>query len=230
MSEVQIGRVRAVAIGHVALFGGGGRTSAIQKRVVDDVVFVDTLGVAGDEQADRKVHGGVDKAVHCYSYAHYSEWRADIGDSSRLKAPPAFGENLSLDGIAEDGVYLSDRWRIGTAELEVSQGRQPCWKLNTHFCVADMASRVQRTGRTGWYLRVLRAGYIRAGDAVILTSRPHPGWSLAAIQQLIQERVTDPAVLEGVLALPLTSSWRRLFENRSRQQTVENWDARLTGQ
>src|SRR3546814_5998980 len=104
-------------------------------------------------------------------FDHYPAWREDIGDSPLLHVPGAFGENISTRGLDEDNVCLGDRFELGSALLEVSQGRQPCWKLNDRFGVPDMVRRVQSSGRTGWYYRVLRPGTARAGEPLRLASR-----------------------------------------------------------
>src|SRR5690606_16433169 len=116
--------------------------SAIDKRPLEGAVRIDELGVAGDEQGDTRVHGGVDKAVHHYPFEHYATWRAELGELPALASPGAFGENISTRGLDEATVCLGDRFALGTAVLEVSQGRQPCWKLNDRFGVKDMARRV----------------------------------------------------------------------------------------
>ena len=140
----------------------GRTTSAIDKRPVEGPVQVHALGLAGDAQADLRVHGGLDKALHCYAWHHYATWRAELQGGTLWDAPGAFGENLSIDGLDEQSVCIGDRWGIGTAVTVVTQGRQPCFKLNMRFGVADMAARVQQTLRAGWYLRVEQPGEIAA--------------------------------------------------------------------
>jgi MOSC domain-containing protein YiiM len=224
-----IGNVRAVLIGRAVPYTRPGSCSAIDKHPVAGTVQVEAEGLAGDEQGDRRVHGGPDKAVHAYPWAHYSTWQTELGPLPLLQAPGAFGENLSLDELDETQVCLGDEWLIGSARFAISQGRQPCWKLNDRFGVPDMARRVQDSGRTGWYLRVLAPGRLRAGDAVRLLARPHPAWPLARIGSLIRERVCAPAVLREVLALPLPPSWRKLFEHRLNHGQAESWEQRLWG-
>jgi MOSC domain-containing protein YiiM len=220
-------RVRCVLAGPVQPLGR--TTSGIAKRPVAGPCSVGPLGLAGDEQADRAVHGGTDKAVHCYAWSNYAYWRSVLPDQPLWHAPGAFGENLSLDGIDEHGVCIGDRWRIGTVLFAVSQGRQPCYKLRLRFGVADMPLRVQDTLRAGWYLRVLEPGQLQAGDACTLVERRHPDHSVACLLALIRDRAISPAQLEPVLALPLTASWRRLFEGRLRSAQVEDWRKRLEG-
>jgi len=226
-----IGRLRAVLTGPARPTARPGQRSAIDKTPCTGAVAVGPLGLAGDEQGDLRVHGGPDKAVHCYAWEHYADWRAALPHAAgRLAHPGAFGENFSLEGVTEAQVCLGDRWRVGSAQFEVSQGRQPCWKLNDRFGVPDMAQRVQDGGRAGWYLRVVRPGEVRAGDAVQLLQRPFPGWSVARLLALIAERNCDPAVLDEVLALPLPPSWQRLFGRRRDHGGAEDWRARLQGE
>lgn len=220
-------RVRCVLTGVARPLGH--TTSGIAKQPVAGPCRVGPLGLAGDEQADLKAHGGEYKAVHCYAWSHYAYWRSVLPDQPLWHAPGAFGENLSLDGIDEHGVCIGDRWRIGSTLFSVSQGRQPCYKLKLRFGVADMPRRVQDTLRAGWYLRVLEPGLVQAGDSCRLIERPHPDYSVARLLALIRDRETGAAELEPVLELPLPPGWRRLFEGRLRSAQVEDWQPRLEG-
>jgi MOSC domain-containing protein YiiM len=222
-----VARIRSVLVGRVQPLGP--TVSGIAKQPVSGPVRVGRLGLAGDQQADLRVHGGEDKAVLCYAWSHYKHWRSLFPDQPLLDAPGAFGENLSIDGLDEHGVCIGDRWRIGRALFSVTQGRQPCFKLNLRFGMPDMASRVQASGRAGWYLRVLEPGRIEAGDACELIERPHPAHSIARLLALIRDRETRPDRLEPVLALPLPPSWRGLFERRLQTGRTEDWRRRLEG-
>ena len=221
--------VDALLAGKARTYTRPGTSSAIDKRPLAGAVRIGELGIEGDEQGDLRVHGGVDKAVHHYAFDHYALWREDLGALPMLEAPGAFGENISTRGLTEGDVCLGDRFALGDALLEVSQGRQPCWKLNDRFGVADMARRVQATGRTGWYYRVLRPGTARAGDVLALVERPHPGWTLQRLGVLLYQRVLDPAQLEPALALPLVPSHRKLIERRLEEGAVEDWSRRVDG-
>ncbi len=229
MSPVRPIPVHALLIGKAMPYSRPGTRSAIHKVPVEGPVRIGELGLQGDEQGDPRVHGGIDKAVHHYAFDHYPAWRTELGDLPLLHAPGAFGENLSTRGITEADVCLGDRYQLGTALLEVSQGRQPCWKLNDRFGVADMARRVQATGRSGWYYRVLQPGRARAGDILTLRERAHPGWPLQRLARLLYDRVLDPALLEPALALPLVASWRKIIERRMQQGAVEDWGKRIDG-
>jgi len=233
--STSIPHILQVLAGPVAPLGPAGATSAIAKRPVAQPVAIGPLGLAGDAQADLRVHGGPDKAVHLYTWDHYPAWWDELGDAPGpaqplLQAPGAFGENLAVTGVDEAGVCVGDHWRAGTALLVVTQGRQPCWKLNLRFAVPDMAARVQQSLRAGWYCRTLHSGVVQAGDALELLERPHPGWTVQRLLALIRDRECHPDVLGAVLALPLPPSWHKLFARRLEQGRTEDWSRRLTGQ
>jgi MOSC domain-containing protein YiiM len=207
----------------------GSTVSGIDKRPVHGPQRVERLGFVGDRQADLRVHGGEDKAVHCYAWSHYAQWRAWLPDCSLLNTPGAFGENLSVEELDERDVCIADRWRIGTALFEVSQGRQPCYKLNLRFGQRDMALRVQESLHAGWYFRVIEPGLVAAGDTVELIDRPFPSHSVADLLAMIRDRESRSSHLAPVLRLPLTPSWRKLFERRLAHGAAEDWSARLHG-
>ncbi|MCC8616472.1 MOSC domain-containing protein [Xanthomonas vesicatoria] len=222
-------RIDSVAIGVARDFTRPGSRSAIDKRVVQGPLHVGVEGLQGDEQGDRRVHGGPDKAIHHYPRDHYAAWRNELGAYALLDAAGAFGENLSSTGLTEATVCLGDRFTLGTAVVEVSQLRQPCWKLSDRFGVRDMARRVQETGRTGWYYRVLQPGAVASGDTLALQERPHPQWSLSRVQQVLYARDVDVVAITELLRLPLVPSWQALFERRLQRSEVESWGRRLTG-
>ncbi|MES5815219.1 MOSC domain-containing protein [Pseudoxanthomonas sp. Soil82] len=221
--------IDAVLTGRAVDYTRPGSRSAIDKRAVEGPVRIGPEGLSGDEQGDRRVHGGPDKAIHHYPRDHYASWRGEVGAHALLQAAGAFGENISTSGIIEADVCLGDRLRLGSALVEVSQARQPCWKLSDRFGIADMARRVQDTGRSGWYYRVLETGAVQAGDTLVLVDRPHPDWPLPRLSELLYRLTLDREELLGALALPLVPSWRTLFERRLRQDDTESWDSRLGG-
>lgn len=224
----RLGTVREVRTGRAVEFARG-RRSAIAKALRAGPVAVGTTGLDGDEQGDTRFHGGPDKAVHAYAFEHYPTWRRELGEPPVLASAGAFGENLSTAGITEAGLCLGDRLRIGSTILEISQARQPCWKLNERFGVADMSRRVQDTRRTGWYLRVLEPGNVAAGDEILILDRPHAAWSLLRLMDLLYGKSRDPGALRAALDLPLVPSWRALIERRLARGRVEDWSARLDG-
>jgi MOSC domain-containing protein YiiM len=144
--------------------------SAIGKRPVAGRVRVEGVNVAGDEQADRRVHGGPDKALYAYASEDTAWWAAQLGRDDL--GPGAFGENLTLEGVEVTRARIGERWRIGTVELEVCQPRLPCFKLGLRFRDPLMVRRFAEAARPGAYLRILAEGELGAGDAVELLSRP----------------------------------------------------------
>ncbi len=224
-------RLDALLVGAAAPFGPPGKTSAIAKSPVDGPLFLGMEGFVGDEQADRRFHGGPEKAVHHYPRDHYAAWRAELVPPPTILAMAgAFGENLSTTGLTEADVCIGDVWRLGGAVLQVAQGRQPCWKLNHRFGVRDMAKRVQTTGRTGWYYRVLEPGRVAVGDAMTLENRPQPAWPLTQLLRVLYVDILDRAALETMATMvELAQSWRTLAERRLTQGAVEDWSQRLDG-
>lgn len=222
-------RVNALLTGCAKPYSRPGSFSGIDKHPLNASVHIGELGLSGDQQGDPRVHGGPDKAVHHYPFEHYADWQQELGPLPLLQVPGAFGENISTHGLDEGNVCIGDQFALGDAVLEVSQGRQPCWKLNDRFDVPDMARRVQNTGRTGWYYRVLQAGVATAGDLLEMMDRPHPDWTLRRLNALLFGRVVDRSVLEPALQLPLVPSWRKLVERRLQQCEVEDWSRRIDG-
>lgn len=195
-------RVADVRAGKPQPFGPQGQPSAIDKTSVAGPVLSTATGLADDAQGDTRRHGGPDKAVHAYPAAHYALWAAEMPQRAARFRPGAAGENLVVDDVREPDICLGDRWRIGGALLEVSQARQPCWKLNLRFDVPDMALRVQQSGRTGWYFRVLEEGPVAAGDTAAQTARPNPDWPLERVSRLLYRDTLDLDALAELAALP----------------------------
>ena len=184
--------------------------SAIAKFPLSGRVAITRLGLAGDEQADSLHHGGVEKAIHHYPFDHYPLWREEIGAHPLLAAPGGFGENVSTLGMTEETVRLGDRYRLGSALIEVSHGRQPCWKIAHHFDRADLTKRVVATGRAGWYYRVIEEGAAEAGDTLALVEEGLGAWPLARLfEVLISGKDAAAADLRALAANPvLAEAWR----------------------
>ncbi|WP_260924781.1 MOSC domain-containing protein [Novosphingobium sp. 9] len=202
----------SLATGKVRPFRNADEPSAIAKVPVTGAVRVTFLGLEGDEQADLSVHGGHDKAIHHYPHDHYAFWREAIGDHGHLAMPGAFGENVSTTGLTEGEVCIGDRWRLGSALVEVSQGRQPCWKLDHRFDGARVNAAMIRTRRPGWYYRVIEEGEAVAGEPMTLVARPCPDWSVARVFGLLiaGDHKTDRAGLEALGAVSmLAEPWKR---------------------
>lgn len=219
-----------VLAGAVAPLGEAGHVSAIAKRPVAGPWRIGVTGLETDAQADRKHHGGLEKALHHYPFEHYAAWRDEIGPAPALAEPGGFGENLSTQGWTEETVCLGDLIRFGGALLQVSQGRQPCFKLNLRFGPRDMALRVQKSGRTGWYYRVIEPGLAAEGDMLVHIDRPCPDWPLTRLSGLLYDKTRDREALAAMAALPhLAESWRSIARRRLESGKVENWSARLYG-
>ena len=153
--------------------------SAIAKTPRSGPVRVSFLGLEGDEQADKVHHGGPEMALHLYPADHYPFWREELADHPLLAEYGAFGENISSLGLTEDVACIGDRYRLGSALVEISMGRQPCWKLERHFEYSKIPKVVVKQGIPGWYFRVIEEGEVAAGDTLDLLDRPEPQWSVA---------------------------------------------------
>jgi len=220
--ELRLGRARP--------FGPKGALSAIDKQPLEleSAVELGPNGLAGDEQGDPRHHGGPDKAVHAYPLAHYALWRAEHPEVSDSFVRGGFGENLVVGGLDESGVCLGDLWQVGACLLQVSQGRQPCWKLNLRFGLPDMARKVQDSGRSGWYFRVLRGGQIAAPAIAQLVGRPHAEWPLSRVSDLLYHDRLNTGALAELAQIPgLPISWQRLVQARLNSGRVEDWDRRI---
>ena len=149
--NVFVGKIRDYA---------GSRPSAIGKIQVDGELQLGDLGLNGDQQAEKKIHGGPDRALCHYPREHYADWIRDFPQQAERFCAPAFGENLSTTGLTEQNVYIGDIFRWGEALIQVTQPRSPCFKLNFHFAINDMAQLMQNSGKTGWLYRVIAGGQV----------------------------------------------------------------------
>ena len=192
-------RLLSVNVGRpqpVGLHRGRPVRSSIAKAPVSGRVRVEGVNVAGDDQADRRVHGGPDKAVYAYAREDTAWWERELG---RELGPGAFGENLTVEGVDVSGALIGERWRLGTVELEVCQPRFPCFKLGLRFGDPQMLKRFTRAGRPGAYLRIVREGEIGAGDAIEVTDRPDHGVTIALVARAVS---IEPVLLEFAAAAP----------------------------
>lgn len=182
-------------------------TSGIFKEPVAGPVWLARTNLAGDGQGDRKNHGGSDKAVNAYSADHYPNWRAEL---ARPDFPfGAFGENFTIAGLTEESVCIGDSYALGEARVQVSQPRQPCWKLSRRWRMQDLSARVEATGHTGWYFRVLAEGTVEQDLPLTLIDRPFPQWTIARANRIMLGRKADPAAAADLAACPaLARSWQ----------------------
>ncbi|MCA9057331.1 MAG: MOSC domain-containing protein [Planctomycetaceae bacterium] len=183
-------------------------TSAIIKEPVAGRICVTNTGLVGDAQVDRKHHGGVDKAVLCYALSHYDGWRNTYPQAGFCAG--AFGENLTIDGLTEQDVCIGDHWQVHDVLFEVSQPRQPCWKLARRWNIRELPGIVVTQGNPGWYLRVLQSGMISPGDAMMLSHRPHPEWSVLRLHRILYDATLRREHREELQQLEvLSEAWRR---------------------
>ena len=211
--SIQVGRPRERGTAGAADPMDRPWVSAFFKEPVAGPVRVRRTNLDGDAQADLANHGGLDKAVLSYSADHYPGWRTEL---SRELPLGAFGENLTVAGLTEAGVCVGDVWRVGEVEFEVSQPRQPCWKLARRWRLRDLPARVVATGRSGWYLRVLREGDVAAGVPFVLVGRPNPAWTVARANQVMHHEQDDRDAAQELAAVPgLAGSWRRALLERA---------------
>lgn len=200
--------IEAVCTGTARPFNGA-ETSAIIKRPREGRVQVLTDGLAPDEQADRRVHGGPEMALHLYPLDHHDWWRGEIGDHPALDEPGGFGSNLAVRGLTEDMVHIGDRFRLGTALIEVSQPRQPCWKIEHRFGSKGMVARIIETGRSGWYFRVIETGEVAAGDSLERIASGASDWSVARVfAALLGAKAAAAELSELAECAPLALKWR----------------------
>ena len=195
-------RVLSVNIGQPTLVEWAGKTftTSIFKQPVAGPVALAALHLAGDQQADLKVHGGPHKAVYAYDAAHYAYWRQQL---ARPDWPPGlFGENLTTEGLPDAVVRVGDLFGIGTARLRAVQPRQPCYKLNARFDDAGMAARFTQAGRAGIYFRVEAPGTVQAGDAIELLEAAATDITIEVLAQLSFGPSPDAALLAAAAALP----------------------------
>jgi MOSC domain-containing protein YiiM len=205
--SVQIGTPRTVGEPHSSDSMTRSFTSAIWKEPVAGPVRVGRLGLEGDRVANSKVHGGPEQALLMYAASHYPLWEAEWGRADI--APGAFGENLTVTALTEENVCIGDLLDIGEARLQVSQPRQPCATLARRHQVRDMITLVQRNGRSGWYLRVVREGRVTAGDPIVLVNRPYPEWTVRRAAQVALNRKGRPEEARALAACEaLSAGWR----------------------
>jgi MOSC domain-containing protein YiiM len=187
--------------------------TGIFKAPVEKRVRMRSLNLDGDQQADLSVHGGPNKAVYVYPSEHYPFWKKELPG---VELPwGAFGENLTTSGLVESVVCIGDRFTIGTAEVVVTQPRLPCFKLNLKFNRDDMIKRFLASGRTGFYLRVLREGEVGAGDEIFPIHQDENRVSvLDALRLYLHESNSSELRNRALQVEYLSPSWRKEFSEQ----------------
>jgi MOSC domain-containing protein YiiM len=188
--------------------------NAIVKHPVDGPIHLGFQGFAGDEQADGRVHGGPDKAVCVYPLEHLPRWERELGTDL---PPGAFGENLSVAGLLEDRVCIGDTFAVGEATVQVNQPRDPCYKIAARWGHRTLPDLMAKAAMSGFYLRVLEEGHVRAGDRLALTDR-RSDVTVAEVMRVTYRDRGDREGLARVLAVPeLAAAWRGSLEKMLRR-------------
>jgi MOSC domain-containing protein YiiM len=205
--SIQVGSPREVD------WRGRSVTTGIFKERIEGPVMLRTLNLDGDAQADLTVHGGLTKAVYAYPAEHYAYWRNELPD---MDLPfGMFGENFTTEGLLEKEVNIGDRFRIGGAEVVVTEPRVPCYKLGIKFGRADILKRILASRRTGFYFAVLREGEVRAGGSLERLSHDENSVSIADIIRLYAFERDDVNTLRRAVQLEtLPESWRGYFRHQ----------------
>jgi MOSC domain-containing protein YiiM len=192
-------------------------TSGIVKEPVDGPIWLGRTNLSGDGQADLTNHGGPDKAVLSYAAGHYPGWRQEL---DRPDLPyGAFGENFTVDGLHEEIVCVGDTYALGDVLVQVSQPRAPCWKLARRWRMKELTALVERSGRTGWYLRVLREGEVRPGETLTLLERPYPEWTMTRASQVLRARTHDREAAGALASVELlATSWRTVLQQAAAER------------
>lgn len=194
--------------------------SSIGRTETNKRLYLSKMGLAGDEFADPKHHGGIDKALHIYPFEHYRHWNDILGDHDLLQSAGSFGENISASGMTEDKICVGDHFQMGDAIVECSHGRQPCWKIEAQFKRKNMVANIIQHGHCGIYFRVIQEGYIGKGDMIRQVenkamedmANESKRWSIAQIFHLLYsgahlDRQDD---VHSLIALPaLAEAWKK---------------------
>ena len=212
--------VAGIFTGRIGFLPGESRGSAIAKEPLAGRCIIGGDGIAGDEHADPRVHGGQEKAVHLFPVEHYETLALAFPEARNL-TPGGLGENLSTRGITENEAHIGDVFALGTTRLQIAEPRTPCWKIDARCGVEGVAAHVAEHGIAGWYFRVLAPGECAAGDALIHLERPPGAVSLAHFHQSQRAQRPDLAVLDRLADAPgLSPDWVRKI--RSRIEWLQN--------
>lgn len=192
------------------------------KKVRHEAIWLTKTGLQEDEVADRKNHGGVEKALFAYPVKHYDYWQERNPDAD-MKAG-GMGENLVMTEIDEQTICIGDIYEFGDAIIQVSQPRQPCWKPARRYQIIDLALQIQQSGLTGWYYRVIKEGHVTGKTNMTLVERPHAGWTIARCNDIMHERKEDLVAAQKLMELAaLAPNWKRTLEKRlrGRESSIE---------
>jgi MOSC domain-containing protein YiiM len=193
---------------------GGVFVSSIARTTLAEEIRVEVgrAQINGDASANKKLHGGPEKAICCYGAEQYALWRAEFDPNLPFGA---FGENLTIERLSEFACCIGDVYQIGSIKVQITQPRQPCVNLVKRWGFASLPKRMVATNATGFYLRVLEVGEIGTGDEIRLLERPNPSWTIAAANHAMLAKSATEAERHALLALPeLSAEWRRMLVRR----------------
>ncbi len=209
----QVGILKTVQVGTPHRYGRADAVEPLERRWKTSFFRVPdaqprwlyTTHLEGNEQADKKHHGSLSQAVLLYAAAHYPLWHAEL-EQPEMK-PGGFGENFTVEGLAEDNVCVGDVYALGEAHIRVTGPRYPCWKIERRWQIAGLTDRVAACGRTGWYCCVLQEGRVEPGLPIQLVERPYPQWTIALINDFAHYRNGDVELAKAAAACPLLQEW-----------------------
>ena len=206
-----------------------GLTTAINKSMITEPVYLSLHGIQGDQCADKRHHGGLERALHQYPVEHYQYWQQKYSSKSLWQAP-GMGENLSSIGMSEHNVCVGDRYQWGEAIIEVSQPRSPCFKLNKRWGIDKLSLEMQKLSLCGWLYRVIQPGKVSVNEQLVLLERPANAMTIYQVCELF---FGDPMNHAGLVKLKgqtkLSYSWMNKVEQRIISKQIEDWDFRLLG-
>lgn len=206
--------VDGIFTGRIDFLPGESRSSAIAKEALAGRCVIGEEGIAGDEHADLRAHGGSEKAVHLFPQEHYAALARAFPEARHL-VPGGLGENLSTAGITENAACIGDIFALGSARLQITQPRTPCWKIDARCEVEGVAAHVAEHGIAGWYFRVLAPGECATGDELIHLERPPGAVSLARFSSTLRGARPAPELLERMATIPgLAPGWTRKIRER----------------
>ena len=192
-----------------------GQFSAIWKQALTGPVRITKEGLVGDVQADRRVHGGPEKAVHHYAGENYAKLAERFPDIAEALAIGSIGENISTFGFDETNVCIGDIVRIGSTVLQVSQPRRPCWKIDSRYGLKGITAHIVESGLTGWYYRVLEEGEAAPGDIMVRLERPAGAVLLDTLWQTWHQHRPDAERLRAIAGAPgLMPAWVKKIHDR----------------
>jgi MOSC domain-containing protein YiiM len=229
---MNIATLQSVQVGTPHCYGEVGVKDVMKRRFETSFVrtpdmqsrWLYTTHLEGNAQADTKHHGKPDQAVLLYAAAHYPLWQAELGRQD-IDAG-GFGENFTVAGLSEQSACIGDIYGIGEARIQVTGPRYPCTKIQKRWQIRGLTARVAKTGRTGWYCRVLQEGRVQADMDITLVERPYPQWTVALVNDFGHSRNGDIALAQALAACPLLPEWWSEFvvecatEVNSKRQAV----------